>query len=151
MDRMRKASQESWLTAVDLVRSILAVYVSITAPAGVDTLPTCTLEVMDSAGHHLLLRLLSHTVLWPLVRPVSTVLVSIAAPESRHTHGVVALEGTRAAGGFGAGSLIWAVWTVVILVTNKCSGYTLAIGTTKLVSCALFGRCGETGSGEELM
>ena len=106
MHRIRKASQESRLTAVDLVGSIQAVHASITVPAAVDTLSICTLEFMGAAGRRLLLRLMSGTVLRPFVRPVGTVLVSVAAPESRHAHGVVALEGTRAAGGFGAGSLI---------------------------------------------
>lgn len=132
--------QKSQLTAVVLIRMILAVHASITPPASVDAYPASTLKLMDAAGHRCLVLLLSLTVL--LVRPVATVFVSVAAPQSRHTHRVVALERTGAAGGFGAGSLVRAVWTVVVLVANEGGGYTLAIGTPELISFALFGRCG---------
>jgi len=97
------------LTAVDLVRSVLAVGASVTPPAAVDTLPVGTLEVVGAAALRRLVRLPSHTVLRPLVRPVGTVRVSIAAPLGRHAHRVVALEGQRAATGLGAGRLVRAV------------------------------------------
>lgn len=149
MGLQKRTLHESQLTAVDLVWSILAINASVTPPAAVDTLPIFTLEVVDAAVHSCLLRLPSHTVLWPLVRPIGTVLVSIAPPLGQHTRWVVTLKGTSAAGGFGAGSLIWAVWTVVVTVANVGGGYTLAVGAAKLASSALFGGCGEAAEGEE--
>lgn len=103
--------QESQLTAVDFVRLVLTVHVSVTPPAAVDAPPICTLELVDHAASCRggCLVGLSHTVLRPLVRPIVTIPVSIAAPQGRHTHRVVALEGTTVASGFGAGSLIGAV------------------------------------------
>ena len=98
--------QGSQLTAVDLVRSIPAVHASVTPPAAVDALPISTLKIVDTAAHHLLVRLPILAGLRPLVGPIGTVLVPVAAPQGRHTHRVVALEGPRAARGFGAGSLV---------------------------------------------
>ena len=132
--------QKSQLTAVVLIRMILAVHAPVTPPASVDAFPTSTLKLVDAAGHCCLVLLLSVTVL--LVRPVAAVFVSVAAPQSRHTYRVVALERPGAAGGFGAGSLVRAIWAVVVLVANEGGGYTLAVGTSELISFALFGRCG---------
>lgn len=81
------------------------VQASVTPPAAVDAIPICTLELGGTAAGGLLVRL-SRAVLRPLVRPIGTILVSIAAPEGRHTDQVVALEGVTAASGFGARSLI---------------------------------------------
>lgn len=74
-----------------------------------NTLPTGTLKLVGFAALHRLVRLLFCAVLRPLVRPVGTVLISVAAPQGRHAHRVVTLEGRRAAGAFGAGGLIRAV------------------------------------------
>lgn len=117
---------------------ILAVRASITPPAAVDALPIRTLELMAAAASRRL-ALMSITVLWPLVGPVGTVAVTIAAPPGWNTHQVVALEGPTAAGGFGAGNLIRAIRTVIILVADKGCRYTLAVGTPKLVILAFFG------------
>lgn len=100
---------ESQLTAVDFIWTILAVHASVTVPAFVDALPICTLELIYTTSRHLLVRVLFQTVLRPLVRSVRTVSVSIAAPERRHTRGVVALKGIGAAGRFGAGDLVGAI------------------------------------------
>lgn len=102
-------SRESQLTAVDFIWAILAVHASVTVPAFVDALPICTLELIYTTSRHLLVRVLFQTVLRPLVRSVRTVSVSIAAPERRHTRGVVALKGIGAAGRFGAGDLVGAI------------------------------------------
>lgn len=104
---LRLKLQESQLTAVDFVRVVLTVHVSVTPPEAVDALPICTLELVDHAASCLVG--LSPTVLRPLVRPIVTIPFSIAAPQGRHTHRVVALEGTTVASGFWAGSLIGAV------------------------------------------
>lgn len=117
---------------------ILAVRASITPPAAVDALPIRTLELMAAAASRRL-ALTSITVLWPLVGPVGTVTVTVAAPPGRNTHQIVALEGPTAAGGFGAGSLIRAIRTVIILVADEGCRYTLAVGTPKLVIFAFFG------------
>lgn len=123
---------------MDFVRVILAVRASVTPPAAVDALPIRTLELMAAAATGRLLRM-PIAILWPLVGAVGTVAVAIAAPLGWNTHGVVALEGAAAAGGFGAGGLIGAVRTVVILVADKGGGDTLAVGTPKLVLLAFFG------------
>lgn len=136
---LRIKLQESQLTAVDFIRFVLTVQVSVTPPAALNTLPICTLELAGAAANNCLVGM-SPAVLRPLIRPIGTILVSIAAPEGQHTHRIVALEGMPTASGFGAGGLIWAVRTVVVLVTNEGGGYTLAVGTFKLVGFALFGR-----------
>lgn len=137
------------LTAVDLVRSILAVEASVTPPAAVDALPVCTLELVDAAAR--LVRQPSRAVLRPLVRTVGTILVSVAEPQKRHARRVVALEGPRAAGWFGAGGFIRAIGAVVFIVANEGGGYTLAVGAFKLFGLALFSRCGEAGGGVNVM
>lgn len=128
---------------------IRAVIASVTPPGAVDTLSVFTLEVVDSAAHLGLYRQPPHAVLRPLVGAVGAVRVSVAAPLGRHAHRVVALEGTRAAGGFGAGGLVRVVRTVAVAVADEGGGHTLAVGALKLVRGALFGRCGEAGRGEE--
>lgn len=117
---------------------ILAFRGSITPPAAVDAPPIRTLELMAAAVTGRLLRM-PVAILRPLVGAVGTVAVAIAAPLGWNAHGVVALEGAAAAGGFGAGGLIRAVRTVVILVADKGGGDTLAVGTLELVVLAFFG------------
>lgn len=96
---------KSQRTAVVFIRMVGTVEASVTPPAAVDALPIRTLEFGGAAVGGLLVRM-SHAVLRPLVRPIGTILVSIAAPEGRHTDQVVALEGVTAASGFGARRLI---------------------------------------------
>lgn len=57
---------------------IPAINFSITPPGAVDTLPTPTLE-LAGATFRLLLWLPSHTIHLPLIRPIGTVPVPIAA------------------------------------------------------------------------
>lgn len=118
---------------------IVTVHGPVTPPAAADTLPVRTLELVNVTARGWRLGL-SWTVFWPLIRSIGAIHVSITTPERQHTHRVVALKGTTAAGWYGAGSLIRAIRTVIVLVAYKGFGYTLAIGTFKLIILALFGR-----------
>lgn len=117
---------------------VLAVGAPVAPPAAVDALPVRALELVAAAaaGRHLQNPL---AILRPLVGAVGTVAVVVAAPLGRDAHGVVALEGAAAAGGFGAGRLVRAVGTVVVLVADEGGGHALAVGTPELVVLAFFG------------
>lgn len=117
---------------------ILAVRASVTPPAAVDALPVGTLELMAAAATGRLLQM-PLAILWPLVGAVGAVAVAVAAPLGWNAHRVVALEGAAAAGGPGAGGLIRAVRTVLVLVADKGGGDTLAVGALELAILAFFG------------
>lgn len=117
---------------------ILTVRASIAPPTAVDALPISTLELVAAATSSRLV-LTSIAILRPLVGPIGAVVVAIAAPLDWNTCRVVALEAMTAAGGFGTGSLIRAVRTVIVHVADEVGRYTLAIGTLELVLVALFG------------
>lgn len=76
---------------------------------------------------------LGGAVLRPLVRAVGAVCGAIARPMAWHAHGVVALEGARAAGGHRARSFIAAVLAVAILIANEVQRNALTVGTAELV------------------
>ena len=59
------------------------------------------------------------TVFGPLVRTVGAIAVTVAGPQARNTNSVVALKGRGAAGDGRAGSLVTAVVTVCVIVTDK--------------------------------
>lgn len=100
-----------------------------------DALPVGTLELVGAATSGRLV-LASVAILRPLVGPVGAVVVAIAAPLGWNTRRVVALEGATAAGGFGTGSLVRAVRTVIVHVADEGGGHTLAVGTPELVTIA---------------
>lgn len=136
----KRGKHQRELTAIDFVRVVPAVRASVAPPAAVDALPIRALELVAAAATGQLL-LAPVAILWPLVGAVGAVAVAVAAPLGWNTHGVVALEGAAAAGGFGAGGLVRAVGTVVVLVADKGGGDTVAVGTLKLVLLAFPGSC----------
>lgn len=134
----KKGKTQGQLTAVDFVRVVLAVGASVAPPAAVDALSIRTHELPAAAAPG---RLPPVPVanLRPLVGAVATVAVAVAAPLGRDAHGVVALEGVAAAGGSGAGRLVRAVRTVLVLVAHEGGGDALAVGAPELVVLAFFG------------
>lgn len=77
------------------------------------------------------------TVLGPLVRAVGAVGITVAGPQPRDAHSVVALEGRRGAGNRRAGGLVTAVVTVCLVIAHEGGRHTLAVRAAKLCVCAL--------------
>lgn len=133
------------LTAVLLVRLVLAVGAAVAAPARVDALATAAVELEGQAGLVQLLgrRVAAPAVLRPLVRAIVAVGVAVAGPQRRDAGRAVALEAGGAAGGRGAGLLVRAVQAVSVGVADEVGGDALAVVAAELVLGTGLGGCGD--------
>lgn len=132
------------LTAVFLVRLVLAVCTAITDPAAMNALAAATVEFQGGARAATGDRgsVAAPAVLGPLVRAVLTVVIPVAGPQAGDTAGGVAAEMSGAAGGGLAVGLVRAIQAVSVLVTHKLLGDALAILAAELIQGARLGGCG---------
>lgn len=115
-----RAPPPQTLTAVLLVRLVLAVLVPVTLPVEVDALAVAALELVGRArveGLGVVAALLHG-----LVRAVLAVGLAVAHPQLRDAHAVVALELVGVARQRGALPLIAAVLAVIVTVTHEDDG-----------------------------
>ena len=122
--------EEVPLTAVGLVRAVLAVCAPVAPPALVDALAVAAAVLQGGAGPAAGPRRRGPAA--PLVGAVGAVGVAVAGPEPRHAGAAVAAEGGGAAGGQGAGRLVAAVVAVGVLVAHEAARHTLAAGAAEL-------------------
>lgn len=98
-----------------------------------DTLAAGAQELVIAAHRPRLLTRAAWAVLRPLVRAVCAVGVTVAGPEPRHTHRVIALEGSGAAGGHRTGRLVAAVFTVRVRVAHERQRHALTAAAAELL------------------
>jgi len=110
------------LTAILLIRLVLAVFVPVAFPVQVDAFTIAALELMSRAGVEGL-RIVA-TLLYGLVRLILTVRLVITDPQLWDAHAVVALELIGVAGQRGAFSFIAAIPAVIVTVTHEDDGDT---------------------------
>lgn len=132
------------LTAVLLVRLVLAVGRTVTDPAAMDTLTTATVELEGGAGaaDRLSGRVSAPAVLRPLIGAIVTVPVPVAGPQAGDARRGVAAEVSRTTSGGRTVGLVRAVQAIPVLVTHKLPGDALAILAAELVQGARLGGCG---------
>lgn len=136
------------LTTVGLIGLVLAVCIPITFPVEVNALSAPAAKLSSRAVWFLWLRPAT-AALQRLVRLVSAVGVSVAAPRGRDAFGVVAakLMWTAGAGG-GGGALLFitAITAVVIPITYERRSHTQTVTTLELfrrTSLGIWGKKGE--------
>lgn len=86
--RCKEKQHKGKLTAVRLIRLVLAVWISVTLPGQPHTLPVGTAKLPRSAVCPAVRQVrdpVAAAALRPLVRAVGAVGVSVAAPHERHT------------------------------------------------------------------
>lgn len=108
------------LTAILLIRLVLAVFIPVTLPVQVDAFTIAALELMSCTGVEGLS--IVATLLYGLVRLILTVRLVIADPQFWDAHAVVTLELIGVAGQRGAFSFITAIPAVIVTVTHKDDG-----------------------------
>lgn len=92
-------------SAVDLIGVVITVWAVVTLPDPVNALAVVALELVWSTWLWFNW-LYPNTGVRPLVRAIAAVHVPVTAPQLGDTHGVVALEGVGATGGFWTGELV---------------------------------------------
>ncbi len=142
-DYRKKKRQKEKLTAVRLIRLVLAVWISITLPGQPHTLPVCTAKLPSSAVCPPVKQVrdpIAAAALRALIRTVGAVGIPVAAPHERHTLRGVTAEMVGPAGKRGGTlELIAAVSAVVVTVADIDGGQALAVGTHELTAGAGFG------------
>lgn len=119
------------LTAVLLIRLVLAVFVPVTLPVEVDALAVAALELVGRArveGLGVVAALLHG-----LVRLILAVGLVVAHPQLRDAHAVVALELVGVAGQRGALPFVAAIPAVVVTVTHEDDGDARLVTALELV------------------
>lgn len=119
------------LTAILLIRLVLAVFVPVTLPVQVDTFTIAALELMSCAGVEGLG--IVATLLYRLIRLILTVQLVIADPHLWDAHTVVALELVGVAGQRGAFSFITAIPTVIVTITHEDDGDARLVTALELI------------------
>lgn len=132
------------LTAVFLVRLVLAVRTAVADPVAVNALAAATVEFQRGAGAAAGGRgsVAAPAVLGPLVGAVLTVLIPVTGPQAGDAAGGVAAEMSGATGGGLAVGLVGAIQAVPVLVTHKLLGDAPAVLAAELIQGASLGGCG---------
>lgn len=108
------------LTAILLIRLVLAVFIPITLPVQVDAFTVATLKLVSCAGVEGFG--IVATLLHGLVRLILTIRLVVADPQLWYAHTVVALELIGVAGQRGAFPFIAAIPAVIVTVTHEDDG-----------------------------
>lgn len=119
------------LTAVLLIRLVLAVLIPITLPVEADAFAILTLELVGRARVEGLG--VVSTLLRGLVRLILAVGLVVAHPQLRDAHAVIALELVGVAGQRGALPFIAAISAVVVTVTHEDAGDARLVTALELV------------------
>lgn len=126
------------LTAVLLIRLVLAVFVPITLPVKEDAFAIATLELVSSTGVEGLG--IVATPLYRLIGMVLTVCLVVTDPQLWDAHAVVALELIGAAGQRGAFPFIAAITTVVVTITHEVDGDARLVTALELIRRTSLGK-----------
>lgn len=141
LELIRTAGQHR---TVCFIRLVLAVWISITFPVEMNALSAPAAKLSHGAVRFLRL-CPAAAPLQRLVRLVSAVGVSVAAPRCWDAFGVVAAKLMWAAGAGGGGGallLITAVPAVIITITYECWSHTHTVATLELFRRTSLGICG---------
>lgn len=130
--------QKEKLTAVRLVRLVLAVWISITFPSQSHTLPIGAAKLSNGAVCPAVRRVrgpIPTTALRTLVWTVRAVGVSVAAPHERNALRGVTAEVVGPAGERGGAlELVAAISAVIVTVAHVDGGQALPVGTHELTT-----------------